>query len=255
VLPGNYVEVLFQVSGISANCDNGAAVRLVYDYPFSLDEGTDTRKIDSSTYAGDDINSYWNVLYKLRVDENALEGDHTVELRYHEGKDSSWDDYAFEKFTIEIEGARTDFEVHVDNYKIADRTLTFQILNTGDQDIEALTVEIPKQDSIVVKGSNRNIVGDLDSSEYTTADFEAFPTEGNILLNLHYTDSIGERRTIEKIVNYDPNYFLDSLENTGPSKTGTYVTIGLIIIVAGYLIYRRRKNKKNKMKSKKQFSI
>ncbi len=243
-IPGDYVEVLFQISGISSGCENGAAIDLVLEYPFFLDNSeSSTRTIKSSTYAGEGYNSNWNTIYKIRVDENALEGDYEVELRYKEGASLSWGEYSFEKFIINVEDAQTDFEIHIEEHKIKDRLLVFEILNTGNQDIEALTVEIQKQENIVVKGSNRNIVGDLDSNEYTTADFEAIPQEGEIKLILYYTDSINERRMLEKTVIYDPSYFEDSLENTKPSQIGTYVTILILIAATVYFFYRRRKKK------------
>ena len=89
------------------------------------------------------------------------------------------------EFSPKMDG-RTDFEVYVGDHVIKDKSLVFEILNIGNQDIEALTVEIPKQENIVVKGANRNIVGDLDSNEYTTTDFEAIPAGGDINLILHY---------------------------------------------------------------------
>ena len=56
--------------------------------------------------------------------------------------------------------------------------ITIEVLNIEASDIEALTIEIPKQDNIEVKGPNKIVVGDLDSNEYTTAEFEA-----SVLLN------------------------------------------------------------------------
>lgn len=251
---GDYVDVLFQVSGVNDNCQNGAAIDLVLDYPFTIDSGLSYRTIKSSTYAGDGSNSNWNSLYKLRIDENAIEKNYEVELRYKEGSDLNWDEFFFKKFNITINSIKTDFEVHVQNYKIVDKNIVFEILNTGDQDIKALTVEIPKQDNIVVKGSNRNIVGDLDANEYTTADFEAMPKEGNLILYLYYTDSINERRMVEKTVYYDSNYFIGSKDNTVPSKVGSYAITVIVLLLIVFFFVRRHRHKK-RMKNKKEFEL
>ncbi len=250
-VPGDYVEVLFQIDG-TGGCD-GSFVELVFDYPFSLDEDSPIRTIGQDTYAGYGHSSDWNVLYNLRVDPHALERDYEVELRYREGDFTTNLGSTVESFIISVDDGRTDFEIHFQNHVISDRSVTLEILNTGNQDIEALTVEIPKQENIVVKSSNRNIVGDLDSNEYTTADFEATPSEGEVLVKLHYTDSTGERRELSKWIEYDPSYFVDSLENTEPSKTNQYIIIALIVVgIAFFVIRRRRKKKKN---SKLKFSI
>ncbi len=249
-LPGDYVEVLFQINGIGGECPEGAVADIVLEYPFSLDTGDRTRILRSSTYVGYGYNSNWNVLYKLRVDPDAIEGDYEVEFRYKGGEISGSGGYSFERFNITVEDGQTDFEIHVQDYNIKERNIVFEILNVGNQDIEALTVELPKQDHLMVKGSNRNIVGDLDSNEYTTADFEAIPAEGELLVTIYYTDSTNERRMISKLVEYDPDYFIDSLENTEPSKTTTYVVLGIIVILIGFFFYRRHKKKKNKKKNK-----
>ena len=249
-LPGDYVEVLFQINGIGGECEEGAVANIVLEYPFSLDDGDRTRVLGSSTYVGDSYNSNWNVLYKLRIDPDAIEGDYEVEFRYKGGNIGGSGGYSFERFNITIEDGQTDFEVHVQDYNIKERNIVFEILNVGNQDIEALTVELPKQDNLAVKGSNRNIVGDLDSNEYTTADFEATPSEGELIVIIHYTDSTNERRTISKLVEYDPNYFVGSLENTEPSKTSSYIVTGIIILLIGFFFYRRHKKKKNKKKRK-----
>jgi hypothetical protein len=248
-LAGGYVEVLFQLTG-TGSCDDGAIAHLVLDYPFSLDEGDSVRVIKSSTYAGYGQNSNWNLLYKIRVDPDAIEGDYEVELRYKGKGELNPDSFVFEKFTLTVEDGLTDFEIYVNDHNIKDRNLVFEILNNGNQDIEALTIEIPKQDNIIVKGSNRNIVGDLDSNEFTTADFEAIPSDGDINLVLYYTDSTNERRMMEKTVSYDSSYFIGSIDNTAPSQMGTYVTVLIVILLIGFFVYRKKRKNKNKKKNK-----
>jgi len=228
-IPGEYVEVVFQMSGVqNPNCD-GAVFQIFPSYPFSLDDG-EVSLLDGSTWTSR-YNTDWMIPYKLRIDENAL--DETYELKVAYGEPGL---LVTRYFNITMQDAETNFEVHIDNYVIKDRNLVFEILNTGNVDIESLTVEIPKQDNIVVKGSNRNIVGDLDSNEYTSADFEAIPSEGEINIILHYTDNINERRMVQKTVYYDPGYFVDSLENTPPSTTVTYVIVAAILLVIGFFV-------------------
>ena len=252
-LAGDYVEVLFQINGINSGCEEGAIAELILDYPFSLDDGSRKRSIELSTYAGYGHNSNWNILYNIRIAADALEGDYEVELKYKGKNNPQQDGYSFERFNITIEDGRTDFEIHVQDHNMGERNIIFEILNIGNQDVEALTAEIPKQDNVIIKGSNRNIVGDLDSNEYTTADFEAIPSEGEILVNLYYTDSTNERRMLQKWVEYDPSYFIDSLDNTEPDRTSTYIVIAIIAIGIVFFIVRRRK-KKNK-KKKLKFSV
>ena len=249
-LPGDYVEVLFQISGVSSGCEDGASIDLVYDYPFSLDGKSSKKNLNANTYVGYNYGSNWNVVYNLRIDENAIKGDYELELRYKEGANASWNNYGFDNFNITIEDGRTDFEIHIQDHNILERNIVFEVLNIGDQDIEALTLEIPKQENIEIKGSNRNIVGDLDSNEYTTADFEAIPADGEILVRLYYTDSTNERRMITKTVVYDSTYFLGALENVAEDKTLTYFIIAAVMLGIGLIFLRKRKLKNHKKRKK-----
>ena len=256
-IPGDYVEVLFQINGIEdGNCEDGTAINLILDYPFSLDDEEYEKIIKSSTYAGYGFTDHWNVVYNLRIDKVALEGDYEVELRYKDGWSGSWINYRLEKFNISIRGGNTDFEVHIQNYNIEEKKVVFEVLNIGNQDIEALVLEIPKQENINVIGSNRNVLGDLDSNEYTTAEFEAILFEGDISLKLYYTDPTDERRIIEKMINYDSSYFINSSENLKENGVGTYVIIGILVlcVIVLILLIKKKKNKKKK-NNRKKFEI
>ena len=240
-LQGEYVKLVFQLGGI-ANPECGTVeFELIENYPISFDAGENPiRTVNSGTYAKD-FSSFLLATYKVRVDANAVDGDNPIEVRY---KYSGNEAYETKQFNLDVEDTRADFEIHVQNYNVATKTITFEILNIGKSDIEALSVEIPKQDNVVVKGSNINIVGDLDSNEYTTADFETIPSEGEINIKLTYTDSINERRSVAKNVYFDPDYFQGRVADANGSNTKTYLIILVIVGIAGYYFYRRHKKKK-----------
>ncbi len=237
-IPGDYVKVVFQIDGVE-NPECGIVnFEIKENYPFSLDPGTTNRiTINAGTYSRT-YSSFYLATYKLRVDEGALEGDNPIEVVYS-GSGAG----LLEEFDIYVEDTRADFEIHIKNYDYATKTLTLEILNTEDVDIEALTIEIPKQENITIKGANKKVVGDLDSNEYTTAEFEAIPSNGKIELNIIYTDSINVRREMEKTVVFDSSYF------TGRNGGGTSVPwfwIILIIAVVAWFFWRRHKKHKER---------
>jgi hypothetical protein len=240
-LQGEYVKLVFQLDGI-ANSECGQVVfELVENYPISFDAGeTPIRTVNSGTYAKD-FSSFLLATYKVRVDADAVDGDNPIEVRY---KYSGNEAYETKQFNLNVEDTRADFEIHVQSYNPSTKTITFEILNIGKSDIQALTVEIPKQDNIEIKGSNINIVGDLDSNEYTTADFEATPDKGELNIKLTYTDSINERRTIAENVYFDPEYFEGRIADEQGSNTGLYIFILIIVGLIGYYFYRSHKKKK-----------
>ena len=62
IIPGNYVELVFQVSGIDNSLCDGAVLELVPSYTFSLDPQENAiRTLAGSTYVSPDYNTFWNV--------------------------------------------------------------------------------------------------------------------------------------------------------------------------------------------------
>jgi len=117
-------------------------------------------------------------------------------------------------------------------------------LNIESSDVEALTLSIPKQTNIIVKGPNRVVVGDLDSNEYTTADFEATMRDGEITVDLTYSDTINVRRTITKTITFDSAYFTERIADQSTTGMGTYIFWGAIILLVGWWIVRKFTKKK-----------
>ena len=236
-IPGDYVEVVFQIDGL-ANPECGTVYfELLEKYPISFDPNTNpVVTINSGTYKKD-YSSFLMAPYTVRVDEEALDGDNPIEVQYKYGNNEA---YETQQFNLDVEDTRANFEVYVKSYDPSTNDLTLEILNTAKVDVEALTIEIPEQENIQIVGANTNIVGNLDSNEYTTADFTAKPKQGNITLNILYTDKINVRRTIEKTITFDPQYF-----KTETKSTPAYIYLIWIIVIVAiiYFFYRRHKKK------------
>ncbi|MFW5847076.1 MAG: hypothetical protein ACOCUU_02855 [Nanoarchaeota archaeon] len=243
-IPGNYVEVLFQLSGIENSVCNGARFEIIPEYPFSLDNPENAKKeIFGDTFVQNSEKT-WNIPYKLRIDPDALEGENEIQVRYSSGN-AGKDFYVSERFNISIEDVRVDFEISVKDYDSSDNELTFEILNIGEHDIESLTIEIPEQENIQLKSSPRRIVGSLDSNEETTFDFTAIPKKGNLKLDIYYTDEINERRSLEKQVYFNPEYFKSNGKSSGVS-IWFWLFLVLVIIFIGRWFWKKRKTKKKK---------
>jgi hypothetical protein len=245
-VPGDYVEVVFQLNGVGNPECNGATFEVIEKYPFKLDDQANAKRIlEGPTYSKDYKNS-WVIPYDLRIDENALEASQPIEVVYS-SRNTKDETKISEKFNISIEDSRADFEIFVKNYEVSTSILTLEIINIEEVDVEGLTLEIENQQNIKMKGSKVNIVGDLDSNEYTTAEFEAIPQNGEIDVKIRYTDQIGVRRSITKTIEYESEYFID---RNGDQNINipSWVYIVAIILIAGiaYWIYRRCKKKKRK---------
>lgn len=225
VIPGEPVKVVFQITGVSNPLCGDISVKLIKEFPFTLDNAyVPEVSIKAGTFVKN-FQSFWLVPYKIKIDEDALEGPAPLSIEV-----SSSTSKATYDFDIEIDDVRTDFELSVKEYNPSTNTLTFQILNIGENDVEALTVDIPSQDNLDVKGSARNIVGSLDSNDDTTFSFEAIPKDGDLRLIITYTDTINERRTIEKIASFDSNLFNGRASKDEGRSIWFYITLIIIVV-------------------------
>jgi len=242
-IPNENVEVVFQMTGVDNPECKDITFQVVQNFPFSVVEGQAIeRSIKGNTFVMD-YSTHWMIPYTLHIDKNAIDGNSELEIRYYSSSIAS---LISKKFNINIEDSLGDFEVHVKDYSYSTKELTFEILNIEDVDVEALAVEIPKQENIEIKGSNKIIVGDVDSNEYTTADFQATVKDGNIKVILYYTDQIGVRRTVEKTVYYDSAYFVVDPADLPQTPIWYYVVVVVVVILIIWWIFHKRNKKKQR---------
>ena len=226
-IPGESVKLVFQIDGVGDPFCGKVDFTLIESYPIKIEEGTSaTTSINSGVFVRN-YGDFFLAPYTVIIDKNALDGQSQIEAFLNSDTSSN----KIVNFEINIEDSRADFEVSIKDYVPSEKELTFEILNIAESDVESLTIEIKKQENIILKGSNRNIIGSLDSNEDTTFSFEATPKEGDIILNIYYTDKTGVRRNLEKTVNYDPTYFVDRVRDQNGPNSFIYWTIGIIILI------------------------
>lgn len=246
-IPGEYVKLVFQIDGLENPECGTMTFELLEQYPFIFDSDTNPEiTIDAGFYKRN-FNSFLIAPYKIRVDQAALKGENPIETRIQYANSQGG---ISNQFDIYIEDSKADFELHIDKYSYASKELTIEILNIADSDIEALTLEIPKQNNIQIKGTNRVVIGDLDSNEYTTADFKADIENGEIKIKILYTDQTGSRRETTESIVFDSSYFT-GIEDTKKIPTIYFVIVIVIISLVVWWILRKRRNKKEKMRKRK----
>jgi hypothetical protein len=249
-IPGDYVKLIFQLTGVD-NPDCGRIdFELIDNYPIIFDPG-DSHKVEArgGTFQRD-YSSHLIIAYKVRIDEDALNGENIIEVVYGKNKGST-NSSILKSFEIEVEDSRADFELHINKYSTVSQELTIEVLNIAENDVEALTIEIPKQENVKIIGSNRAIVGDLDSSEFTTADFKADLRDGEIEIKVLYTDQIGNRRENAYNITFDSSYF-SYTEGNGQIIPTSYLVMGaIVILVIIFWIWIKRKNRKDRMRGRR----
>jgi len=88
VEPGDYVDIRWKVNNLGTDPINDVQIELLPDYPFSLDPGETALKNIPVLDALQKTDTGYTIKYKVRVDNNAVEGKNTIKLRYKTGKNT-----------------------------------------------------------------------------------------------------------------------------------------------------------------------
>jgi len=124
---GEYVTVWIKIEnpGLGGPSED-VKLRIVPEYPFSLEPGeTGLEEIGKLS-----MNDYALFDFRLRVDDNAIDGKNTLKVEYMERIDSEWSET---ELTIEVESDKVDFE-------IADINSVPLRLKPGDDDAKIVVV-------------------------------------------------------------------------------------------------------------------
>jgi len=272
-VPNDYVKVLFEVSDLG-NCE-GYALKLEQEYPFSLDSNsTGVQTIQTNPFASD-YKSVWTIPYKIRIDGDAFDGDYTLKLKYHEGGNENFDSYVQSGFNLSIKDSRTSFDAVIQESSGND--VSIAIANIGKYTANSVVVRIPEQESFVATGTDGQMVGNLESGDYTIVGFTvsqkmssrnmtrgAVPSNpetpnSKLKFDIYYTDNIGERRVanMELPLNIGNssvglNGFTRNSKTSSTSWFSSWVTwvIVIIIIILGYIFYKKNPEKLKNLSDK-----
>lgn len=275
-VPEEYVNLVFQVSGVdNAHC-SGARFELVPSYPFSLDGQNSANVLSGDTWMANQKNE-WMVAYKVRVDKDALNGISQVEVAYSPGNGDA-NSYIHEKFNVTIEDSRTNFDAVIQDVSGSD--VSIAIANAGENTANSVVVRIPQQQSFMTTVTDGQMVGNLESGDYTIVSFslskiaaqrlpgqnnnsrtnftqQQINQQSNLKFDIYYTDNIGVRRIVNMELPVSmssnstmANFFAGNraVTRTNRSLFSSWYIYGPIIIViaiAAFVIYRKRKHAKN----------
>ncbi|MCK5025744.1 MAG: hypothetical protein KAS15_04085 [Nanoarchaeota archaeon] len=106
---GDVVEVRFKIENTGTHTIEDFVIEILLDYPFSLYSGAAQKNYGKLIGSQDGTDSII-VDYKLRIDEDAVEGDNEIELRYTYGEVGTW--WIIKKdLMIDIEVEEVNFQL------------------------------------------------------------------------------------------------------------------------------------------------
>lgn len=265
--PGSYVKVVFEVSNLYS-CYNGFAVELNPKYPFSLDNGTNSiQTISSLPYVSGSYKYTWDVGYTVRIADDAVGENYTLPLLYHAGAGTDFTLPSVEQdFTIAITDERTTFDSVIQ--QISGSQVSIAIANIGKYAANAVIVKIPQQSNFMTTGTNGQIVGNLQSGDYTLVNFNIISarsfsgtgtsgsnsqrpsniqnsssTNNQLKFEIDYTDNIGVRRTVNMqlpllLTNSSSGGFSGRSQRSSWSVWYTILII-LGVLIIGFILYKK----------------
>jgi LPXTG-motif cell wall-anchored protein len=262
--PGEYVDVWIKATIGSVSY---AKFELVDSFPFSLDSNENLIR-EYEDFSGDVV-----LHYKVRVSEDAVEGINSLKLKIFSGKFSS--SGSIYSMDIDVANAQTDFDLVVQDSTSSEVSLA--IANIGKNTANSMIVRIPNQDNFKVTGTNGQMVGNLDSGDYTVTSFSLVSVgrnHGNLTVQIDYTDNIGVRRSVLKEVQFNSqfsgnitagvlpsgaygNFQRGNFSNTTSQNKNTkwYIMTGiLLVILIGLFIYSKKRKNIQKRNLKKDNS-
>ncbi len=188
VSPGSKFDAWVKFQSIGDQPTQNATVMLELGYPFYLENS----EIASKSFGAVLPNAYLSVPYRIRVREDAAEGDYNLTIRYA-SRDFV---YLTKDVTVNVAKVDTDFDVAVQDY--ARGELSLAISNIGKNSANAVT--------IVSFGGYKAIIGNLNAGDYTVVAIPVSqetlgsPGEKKLNVEINYTDLNGNRRTTTKTI-------------------------------------------------------
>lgn len=201
--PGSYVDLVFQVSGVANSECKGMTFQLLESYPFSLDESS-IKNLSGSIWTSGSTN-VWNIPCKVRIDSAALDGSSTIQVKYNTNpSDKSF--FMTKEYNITIQDYRTSFDAVIQDVSGTD--VVIALANVGKYSANSVVVRIPEQQFFKTTKTDGQMVGNLDSGDYTIVSFSLTQimqrnqttrdiSNPNLRFDVYYTDGIGERRIVE----------------------------------------------------------
>ncbi|MBI4441716.1 hypothetical protein HY639_06115 [Candidatus Woesearchaeota archaeon] len=160
-----------------------------------------------------------DLTYKVIADVNAKPGLYKLTLNLKSESTGNTSPATISTKAGVFVGGETDFDVAFSESSLGQTSLS--VANTGNNPAQSVSVKIPSQESFKVSGSNSAIIGNLDKGDYTIVSFQIVQstmnisqrrqfqepaterrnmTNNNLKVEIDYTDTTGERKSINKTV-------------------------------------------------------
>ncbi len=226
--PGGYVEVRLKLENVGTDDARNVLFEFLPKFPFTLAEGTEQVRLGrvGARQVGEDA---YVIFYRLKVDEDAIEGNNRVNFRFSPNGGLSWTQLEPMFIRVQTNDAILVIEdVSTDSTVLAPGTTTdleITVVNTADSVVKDLRFKLDLADASFapVGSSNEKMIDQLAAKASKTLTFrlnvaaDAASKVHKVPLEIAYFDEIGRNYTknndIGIVVNDAPD-FLVNIDDT-----------------------------------------
>ena len=204
----------------------------------------------SKLEAGQEADLIYNVIVSPSMAEGVYEASLSIDYLNHIG-DENQDNNTFGIIVKSIPKifAVIDSTTLYKGNRLGDVSIKF--INNDIADVKFLTVKLQNSNDYQIISSSQQYIGDLNSDDFESADFKIKLGDDlnsvNLSLVITYKDSLNN--DYSKDINLNLVVLSASESGVAKSNTTAYVFV-IVILVIGYIVYKRYK-KKNKHSVKK----
>jgi LPXTG-motif cell wall-anchored protein len=212
--PGDVVDLRFKIENLGSSPTENLIVEIMPQYPFSLYRGSTQKSVSAlQGYQTDEKGVI--VLYEVRVDEGAAEGEETIDIRYKEDRVGAPWTY-IKDFSVRI---RTrDLVISVESITSLpdpippgnEAAIALKLKNNADSLVRDLKVKLDVADSSVpfapVRSTTEKSLYQLEAGRETTFGFSLIAepdAEGGVYkipISISYTDETGTSYTKNDVI-------------------------------------------------------
>ena len=274
LVPGKQTSLKFTINNVGNAPLNDLTFNWVNEDKIILPVGSDNTKYIKSLDIGESV----ELDYQVIADSNAYPGLYELKLYLSYDDPITYEEKEISTIAGVNVGGETDFDVALSDSSGSETS--FSVANIGSNPAYSVSVIVPQQNGWQVSGSNSVIIGNLNKGDYTVASFNLVSTQqmtdledqnlkrvdvqemtrqrptvqesNGLIIQIAYTDTIGERKLIEKEVAINSPQNIGSempLVKTGRIQQNAFETykwyiVGFIILITGLVLYSKYRKRK-----------
>ena len=275
LVPGKQSGLTFTVNNVGKAPLRDLTFSWINEDKVILPVGSDNTKYIKNIEIGDSV----DLDYQVIADPNADPGLYELKLYLTYDNPITYEEKEISTIAGVNVGGGTDFEVAFSDNSGTETS--FSIANIGSNPAYSVSVIVPRQNGWEISGSNSVIIGNLNKGDYTVASFNlrsiqqvtdlqiqdvqadskqipgerlAMQESNSLIVQIAYTDTMGERKVIEKDVTLSPQN-IDSdmvvgipgrrnIEQQSALETYKWYIAVFILLVIGVVLHKKYKRRK-----------